>query len=79
MPPPLDADIIAQEIVEGLQAALTQFVEWSRWEATQCWQSDDFWQGFDKSDRYWGLLRIFVEEMQSIGKDFEVRRKAFRF
>jgi hypothetical protein len=25
--PPLDADIIAQEIVEGLQAALTQFAE----------------------------------------------------
>jgi transglutaminase-like putative cysteine protease len=49
------------------------------WEATQCWQSDDFWQGFDKSDRYWGLLRIFVEEMESISKGFEVRRKEFKF
>ena len=49
------------------------------WEATQCWQSDDFWQGFDRNDQYWGLLRIFVEEMEAIGKRFEVGNKAFKF
>jgi hypothetical protein len=49
------------------------------WEAIQCWKSGGFWQGFDKSDRYWGLLRLFVEEMESMGRHFEVKNKAFKF
>lgn len=49
------------------------------WEAIQCWAGKQFWDRFDKGDRYWGLLRTFVEEMASMARDFEVDPKSFKF
>jgi hypothetical protein len=49
------------------------------WEAVQCWRSHDFWEGFDKADEYWGLLRLFAEEMEARRNDFKLTSGAFRF
>ena len=49
------------------------------WEAIQCWNSEPFWKDFPKEDRYWGLFRMFVKEMQSKELQFQLQYKAFRF
>ena len=49
------------------------------WDAITCWESDDFWQDFDKGDEYWGVLRHFVEDMKVCRPRIKSSSKKFKF
>jgi hypothetical protein len=46
-------------------------------DAIACWDSEDFWQDFKapRKDEYWGILRLFVEEMRDLHQRLFVSRQ----
>jgi hypothetical protein len=47
-------------------------------DAIQCWECEEFWKDFDKSDSYWGLLRKFVEDMKAIRNKLKPSKNKLR-
>lgn len=43
-------------------------------DAVACWNSNAFWEDFTRDDTHWGLLRHFVEEMQSLRPQLQIKR-----
>jgi hypothetical protein len=35
-------------------------------EARRCWNSDSFWADMDRDDKWWGVLRSFVDEVDEL-------------
>jgi len=42
-----------------------------------CWNNKYFWEGFEKNDLNWGMLRIFVEEMTSVRDKLEPAERKY--
>ena len=36
------------------------------WDAIACWENKKFWEDFDTDDQYWGVLRVFVNDMKRL-------------
>ena len=49
------------------------------YDAILCWDSKVFWDGMSKDDRYWGILRKFVEEMKEGSKSLDISKGKMRF
>jgi hypothetical protein len=47
--------------------------------AIKAYDSQHFWEGEDKSDRYWALFRDFAERMKEVDKSFRFNREKLRF
>jgi hypothetical protein len=46
-------------------------------DAIECWDSEIFWQDFKsrRNDEYWGMLRLFVDEMRKLRKRLFITRE----
>jgi len=47
--------------------------------AIKCYESNHFWVGEDKNDKYWDLLRDFVGRMKLVDEKFVFNRRNLRF
>ena len=43
-----------------------------------CWDSDKFWESFDREDAYWALFVQFVKDMKAIDNNFSFNRKNYK-
>ena len=46
-------------------------------DAILCWENQYFWQDFDKSDKYWGMLKVYVKEMKELRPKLKMTQKKY--